>query len=276
MRFNIRCDMEGLTGVTSYDQVVPGAPYYDEGRDLLMHDLLAVIEGILHAAPQSEIWVYDEHFDGRNVRTLELPSCVRYVSGKPRYTPDNPGFLAGCSGMFLVGFHAKNGTAGGTMPHTYEHDILDMQVNGLSVGEVGMEAFIAGELAIPTLFYSGDSAGAAELQALVPNAVCVAVKESVSDGAAVCLPGEVTRNVLREGASRAVQNAGAVRPLVTKGPVELKIRLKANAYRTALQSLKPEWFTAAEWITITAGTVTEAYCEYWYWKEQVQRLSANG
>jgi len=268
MRFNIRCDMEGVTGVTSYDQVVPGSRYYEEGRGLLMHDLLAVVEGILSEAPGSEIWIFDEHYQGRNVRVLELPPEARYVSGKPRYTPENPGYIASCQAMFLVGFHAKTGAEGGTLPHTYEHDILDIVVNGTSVGEVGMEAMIAGQFGVPTVFYSGDSAGADELRALIPGVVCVAVKESVSEGAAVCLSGSLTRKLLREGAAEAVRRCRSIEPLRAGEPVEMKIKLRPGPYRRALQGIKPEWFLEPDWVTIAAPNVAEAYAEYWYWKER--------
>src|SRR5690606_24478562 len=122
------------------------------------------------------------------------------------------------------------GAAAATLPHSYEHDILDIVVNGLSVGEVGLEAMIAGAFDVPTVFYSGDSAGGAELRSLIPDVVCVAVKGSVCEGAAVCLPGAVTRQMLREGAAQAVRHCRSIRTLRAGEPVEIKIQLKGNPY----------------------------------------------
>src|SRR5690606_130757 len=140
--------------------------------------------------------------------------------------------------------------------------------NGVSVGEVGMEAMIAGAFGVPTVFYSGDSAGATELQSLIPDVVSVAVKESVSEGAAVCLPGTLTRQMLREGAAEAVRRRRSIRPLGAGEPVEMKVKLKPNPFRTALQRIKPDWFKDPDWVTITADNVVQAYAEYWRSKER--------
>ena len=189
MRFNIRCDMEGVTGVTSYEQVTLGNPRYEESRQALTRELLAVIEGIRSVAPGAEVVIFDEHMDGRNADVAQLPEGVAYVSGKPAYHNDNPGLIKGADAMLLVGFHSKAGTRGALLPHTYEHDILDLQVNGISLGEVGVEAAIAGEAGVPTIFYSGDDAGGEEIAQLIPGIVRVAVKRSLGETAALCLGG---------------------------------------------------------------------------------------
>lgn len=264
--------MEGLTGVTSYEQVVPGGAQYEEGRALLMHDLIAVIEGILSTDKDAEIIVFDEHFYGRNVKILELPPQVRYVSGKPQYTDKCAGFIEGCDGMFLVGFHAKMGTPIATMPHTYEHDILDIQVNGASVGEVGVEAAIAGDAGVPTLFYSGDSMGAVELAALTPETVKVNVKESVSEHAAICLPGKKTYRLLFKGAQEAVRKQAEISPFTLGSPVVFRVRLKPNQFRKTLHTIRPDIFEDADWVSIVAPTVTTAFSQYWRWKAKTERL----
>ena len=62
MRFLIMTDIEGVTGVTTYLQ----AEKSQFGRDMLMNDLLAVIDGI-RSEEHHEIVVYDMHTDGRNI-----------------------------------------------------------------------------------------------------------------------------------------------------------------------------------------------------------------
>lgn len=78
MRFLIMTDIEGVTGVTTYQQ----AENSQLGRDMLMHDLLAVIEGI-RTEEHHEIVVYDMHTDGRNVDMTQLPEDIPVVMGKP-------------------------------------------------------------------------------------------------------------------------------------------------------------------------------------------------
>ena len=78
MRFFIMTDIEGVTGVTTYAQ----AENSQLGRDMLMNDLLAVIEGIRTDA-HHDIVVYDMHTDGRNIDITLLPEDVQVIMGKP-------------------------------------------------------------------------------------------------------------------------------------------------------------------------------------------------
>ena len=61
MKIMIRSDIEGVTGVTTYEQ----AENSEFGRSMLMNDLNACINGILSTG-NHEIVTYDEHTDGRN------------------------------------------------------------------------------------------------------------------------------------------------------------------------------------------------------------------
>lgn len=273
MKYNIRCDMEGLTGITRMDQVQTEGKNYLQGRDALLHDLRAVIDGIKEVEPAAEIIIYDIHKEGANLDLLDLPRNVSYVAGKPAYTEECSGFIEGCAGMFLVGFHGKAGSVAALMPHSYEWDILDLQVNGVSLGEVGVEVAIAGEKGVPSLFYSGDSVGAAEFKGMIPDGIAVSVKESLSDFAAVCLSGPSVAEQLRSGAAEAVKRSRNIAPYKDprmKGPVELKIRLKDNAYRKALKDLHPEVFIDDESVVIKKDTVTAGFAFYWKIKNQAK------
>ena len=83
MKFMIRTDIEGVTGVTTYEQA-EGSAF---GREMLMNDLNAMIEGILSVG-EHEIVLYDEHTDGRNVVLQDLPGSVSVICGKPPYRAD--------------------------------------------------------------------------------------------------------------------------------------------------------------------------------------------
>ena len=56
MKFTIRTDIEGVTGVTTYEQA-EGSPF---GRAMLMNDLNAAIDGLLSTG-EHDIVIYDEH-----------------------------------------------------------------------------------------------------------------------------------------------------------------------------------------------------------------------
>ena len=79
MRFLVMTDIEGVTGVTTFEQ----AEKSDFGKEMLMNDLCAVLEGIKEAG--HEAVVYDMHTDGRNVNISRID--VPVVMGKPISSP---------------------------------------------------------------------------------------------------------------------------------------------------------------------------------------------
>ena len=91
-KYMIRCDIEGVSGVVSYEQAEPGKPEYDFGLRMFKSDLCACIDGLLEGGAD-EVVIYDEHYDGRNIDPTWLPERVSFISGKPPYRADWAGGL---------------------------------------------------------------------------------------------------------------------------------------------------------------------------------------
>jgi D-amino peptidase len=60
MKILITADMEGITGVTTWDQVTPGHAEYERFRKLMTQDINAAIRGACDAGAQ-EVIVVDGH-----------------------------------------------------------------------------------------------------------------------------------------------------------------------------------------------------------------------
>ena len=222
-KFLVRTDIEGISGVVSYEQAVPGNDEYAEGRELFMGDLLALIEG-LNEGGADEIYLYDEHCFGRNIQIDRLPDNVFTYAGKPPYRPDWAGGLdSSFTGLILLGFHSKADSQDKLLDHSYESDIRNIEINGLSVGEIGNEAAIAGDMDVPLLLVTGDSEGIREAQALVPEVKGVIVKDSCSEFGGLCYPAGLTRKWIREAAKEAAKQVPASRPFKAPGPVTMRI-----------------------------------------------------
>jgi len=234
----VKVDMEGISGVVSREQVRPGTSEYESARRLLMHDLNAVLEGAFSAGC-TEAVVYDAHCAGRNVDLDSMDSRASVISGKPHPTD---GFFCGLDdsyrALFLVGFHARAGAPDALLPRTYDDDITCVKVNGAEVGEIGMEAALAGKFGIPLVFISGDSGGVREAKDLLGEDVqAVEVKQAITATSAVCLPSAKTADLLREGAVRAVRNASAVPPVVFQSPTTLEVTFNKTESAAALEQL---------------------------------------
>ena len=166
-KFMIRSDIEGVSGIVSYEQAEPGKNEYEAGRRLFMNDLLALVVG-LREGGAGEIHIYDEHCAGRNILLDELPEDVYIYVGKPPYTNDWAGGIdESFDGLIMLGYHSMRGTPNALLNHTYEPDLRGLILNGLHVGEIGMEIAIAECFGVPLALITGDSEGVREAKELV-------------------------------------------------------------------------------------------------------------
>lgn len=263
-KYMIRCDIEGVSGVVSYEQAEPGRPEFAFGQRMFMSDLLALIEG-LNEGGADEIVIYDEHYYGRNIDLDVLPQNAVAICGKPPYKSDWAGGLdASFTGLILLGFHSKRGS-GELLHHSYEPDIKDLVLNGISVGEIGIEAAIAGDYEVPLMMITADSAGITEARRLIPGVVGISVKESLSSEGGACPSALETARMIRVAAENIVQNPPPVKPWKVVNP-ELKIVFNPGGYLSKFREL----YNCGETITLKGATSTECWAQYWQMKLKTQ------
>ena len=261
-KYMVRCDMEGASGVVSYSQVRPG-PEYAEGHRLFMSDLLALLAGLSDGGAD-EVVVYDVHTHGRNVDMVVVPDFASVICGKPPYRVDWPGGLdPEFDGLILLGAHAMAGTAGALMPHTYWGDVTELRVNGQAVGEIAIEAAVAGDLGVPLVLVTGDSAGVAESAALRAGSLGVVVKDSLGQEAALCYPVPVTTALIRRAARQVVENPPEVEPCRVVGPVTLELDLRESERLGRLRELPQARIDSGCTLVVTAPTLTAAWAACW-------------
>src|SRR5436190_24311135 len=75
------------------------------------------------------------------------------------------GLDSSVSAVVFQGSHAKGGTPDGFLAHTGSGTVVeDLKINGVSVGEGGMNALFAAWYGVPVVFDSGDSVAVAQLK----------------------------------------------------------------------------------------------------------------
>ncbi|MFB7398860.1 M55 family metallopeptidase [Streptomyces rubiginosohelvolus] len=127
----------------------------------------------------------------------------------------------------------------------------DSRTTARSLGEIGLNAAMAGHLGVPVVLLSGDDAACAEAAALIPEAVTVPVKEALGMAAAVTLHPEEARDRLRRAAADAVSCRTEIPPLALTGPLDVEIDL-ASPHTIDLATLVPG-------VSRTAGARTVAF-----------------
>lgn len=255
MRFLIMTDIEGVTGVTTYQQ----AENSQLGRDMLMHDLLAVIEGI-RSEGDHEIVVYDMHTDGRNVDMTRLPADIPVVMGKPINGKIYRGIGGNYDGLFMVGLHAMSRQPGAMLAHSYLIEYDAVHINGELVGEIGVERALAGEQGFPLVFVSGDNMGCQEAKALDSKISTAAVKLSLDEAQALCYPPAKTAQILKEAAAEAVRNAKSIAPKVLGDKVTVRVKFSQCQYLENMKKLHPEIFISEDTVEVTGN---EGLLECW-------------
>lgn len=273
-KFHIRTDMEGVSGVVNLNQVTPWTDEYHTTCQWYMAELLALVEGLLEGGA-TEVSIYDEHWFGRNVDVARLPAGVRVLSGKPPYRADWAGGLDGThTGMILHGLHSMAGT-GQVLCHTYEPDFAAIRLNGKQVGEIGVEAAIAGDCGVPLVLICADDAGVAEAQELASGVAGVVTKISQSATGAECRALVDVVRELRQTARQVATTPPAVTPFVVKGPVTMECDFVAGPYLDILREREAKSFVGRETLRLTAPTVTAAWANYWQMKLAVQAEQAH-
>ena len=141
------------------------------------------------------------------------------------------GLEAGFAGLFLIAYHSMAGTPNGVLSHSFSSvSIQHMWLNDVRVGEIGMEAALAGSLGVPVILVTSDRAGTEEAHSLLGEGVrTVAVKEGFGRNCALSLHPAKAQALIREAAADAVRHAHEIRPLVLTPPYRLRQEFKLES-----------------------------------------------
>jgi D-amino peptidase len=131
----------------------------------------------------------------------------------------------GCDAALFVGMHAKAGTPDGVLCHTVSgQGWRDLQFNGVSVGETGINAALCGHWGCPVLMVTGDRATCTEARTLLGDGLTtVEVKVGLGRFSARSKTATTARELIEDGAKRALKDLKAVQPYRPGSPCEIKI-----------------------------------------------------
>ena len=165
MKILIAVDMEGISGVVNWDQVDPRHAEYTRFRRIMTQDVNAAIQGCL-AAGAKEVVVADGHASGYNILIEELDPRARLNSGNSAPLAMVQGIDASFNAAMFVGYHACAGSMNAILDHTWSSSsVANVWLNGVLVGETGLNAAVCGHFNVPVIMLSGDQTVCAEARA---------------------------------------------------------------------------------------------------------------
>ena len=243
MKIYVMTDLECTAGVVTLPEYclpspvnkygrAEGGRHYDHARELATLEVNAAVDGLLDAGA-TDVLVCDGHGPGGLNASLIHPRA-RVLTGRGGKYPR--GMDATFDAAIMVGQHARANTDGGHLCHSGSFSRDYWGLNGQEIGEIALFMVLASSFDVPVVMISGDAAACAEARALVPSIETVTVIEGERLGgrrgmttdqaidlnvAATHVAPPTARQMVRQGAARALGRAGSVERYRVDPPYEM-------------------------------------------------------
>ena len=225
MKILIAVDMEGISGVTTWEQVTAGSNDYTRFRRIMTEDVNAAVRGAFEAGAK-EVIVTDGHANSSNILVEELDPRASLNSG----TPSSLSMVQGVDevdGVLFVGYHARAGSPNAILDHTWSSRcVANLWLNDILVGEYGLNAAVAGHYDVPVLMITGDQTACAQASELLGSLETVVVKRATGRFSAECLSPRLAQDMIQKAATRAVSRLlkrNSPTPFVLEEPIFIVI-----------------------------------------------------
>ena len=232
----ISTDLEGISGIDDYRQIIASideyGELYEKARNHITEDVNAAIRG-LRVGGATEIDVIDGHAYGLppfvNIIRDKIESGVRVIAGFEAWSPAKPFPFESYDAQVLVGYHAMAGTLDGFLSHTVS-DLTAVKMNGKYIGETEMSAWELGHYNVPTILVTGDAAVVREAKSLLPRIAGVIVKTATSRNTVKCLPVDEARSLIQRAATNTLKNLKKFKPFKLSTPIHLDVIFPSPEY----------------------------------------------
>jgi D-amino peptidase len=252
----ISVDMEGIGGIGTDAMTGSGGKDYATGRRLMTDEVNAVVDAVFAHGP-AEIVVNDSHGDMQNLLHTELDPRVTYIQGNIKPLGMVQGLDASFDGVIFLGYHARAGDPEGFQAHTGSGAVKGLWLDGVEVGEGGLNAAFAGHLGVPVLVAAGDQAFADEIAALLPTRTVVTKVAVTPEVASLRHPSRVLADLTK--AVGAALDAGDAPVFPVDAPVEVRVRFATTTRPDILEALPGVERMDGYTVRYVAADMDEAY-----------------
>lgn len=225
MKYLIAVDMEGCACVNGEPfKTLNESRDYQFARTQATREAAAAANALLDGSNEVVIW--DNHGGSINLDYDLLPEECLILSGvgkreRMAFADDT------YDGALLIGYHAEGGTQDAVLAHTFSSTAFQyMKVNGMIMGEIGIDALLLGEKGIPVIMVSGDDKACAEAKTLLPHAVTAETKKAYGYNISLSKHPKAALRIISEAAITASTNLAEMKPLYYEKPVTLEVRYK--------------------------------------------------
>lgn len=228
MKIYISADGEGISGVVSSEEMHESGSRYEEFRRLMTMDVNMAIEGAF-AGGATEVLVNDAHWSMLNIIYEDLDPRAEIIRGSNKKL-SMVEQIEGHDAAFFIGLHAKVGHSHGVANETMiGPEMYGMRMNGVAVGELEINAALAGYFDVPVIMVSGDDCLAKEAKSSLGNVETAIVKKAINRWAARCLSLQKAHEEIKMKAKNAVQRIEHFKRYEIPAQIELEIEWTSTA-----------------------------------------------
>lgn len=208
----ISADIEGIWGNSNPSYTAKNGYLYNEYCLNMINEVNLVID-LLFQNGVEEVVVNDGHGNMDNLLPSKLDARAGFVSGNGAYKEF--GMMEGLDdtfdGAFFIGYHSRSNSPG-VMAHTIWGTMVSkIEVNGIELGESGINKLLADAYNVPVLLASGDSAyGKQVIEEL--GCVFVETKKTISNQSVLCCSWNTLKNRYETGIQEALKGRDLVKP----------------------------------------------------------------
>ena len=222
----VAVDLEGIHGVVGEPyKTLTGSSDYPLACKNAVKEINAVVKALFDCGAD-KVTVWDNHGSWNNIDFSEVDARVEVLNDESWKKKGRMVFAAEHSfcGMIYLGYHAKEGSLGGVLAHTYSSvGIQYYKINGESVGEIEIDQYAAAEFGIPSILVSSDDVCISQAKAAIPGVRTVITKYGKGRNAAELIDGEEVVRALYEETVKAVNN-NTVAPRKLEMPAKFEVR----------------------------------------------------
>ena len=249
LRVYISADMEGVAGLSATNDPL--------GRRLMTAEVNAAIVGAFDAGA-TRVAVNDAHGGHNNLLQDQLDPRATLLRGDLKPYGMMQGLDSSFSAVVFVGYHAKAGSRNGFLAHTGSGRTADLRVNGVSVGEGGMNALFAAWYGVPVVFVSGDSLAVEQMRDLIPDIGGASVKTGIWNRAVWTLSPDSAQAAIRRGVTAALRGHQGVQPAAIP-PFRVELRYTSNLYADIAEGIPSVYRVDATTVGFTVDRYPAAY-----------------
>lgn len=234
MKIYISADIEGVTGISHWDETDKTKPDYADFQKQMTAEVVAACKGAIEAGA-NEIYVKDAHDTGRNILPAELPEQVKLIrawSGHPFSMVQE--LDETFDAVLMTGYHSRAGSDTNPLAHTMAGTYSYIELNGKQLSEFAINAYTAGIFKVPVPFVSGDEGICAEARELIPEITAVAVNKGVG-ASTISIHPQLAAERIREGVKSALSKklSACIPQLPGKFNIKIRFKEQKRAYRSS-------------------------------------------